>query len=189
MPPKCKSIPTTGPRGLRFRSRLEARWAFVFDKLKLLWHFEPIDMHEYIPDFLIDNGDGTTLLVEVKGTILYDDLKQHVNKIFESGWKEDFVIIGACAWEREFNGLSKACIGLFGSCSTDDQSTVMAFIDQQNGHRITKNVSEPHQLMDYQDFQQVYSDSQNKTQWKKKRVFKKRKVVPKTPFNNMFNLS
>ena len=188
MPPRCKSIPTIGPRGLRFRSRLEAKLAFVFDKLGLNWHFEPIDMDGYIPDFLIDNGDGSTLLVEVKGTIIFEDLQHYVKKIFESGWKEDFVIIGACAWKEELNQTEKACIGIYGSCLSDDQTTDKAFINRSD-NRVSISTSLESNAMSYYDFESIFSDAQNRTQWKKKRTYKKRKTTinPKN-FKNMFNL-
>lgn len=47
-----KSIPTTYA-GVRFRSRLEARWAAFFDLAKLQWEYEPIDFAGWAPDFLI----------------------------------------------------------------------------------------------------------------------------------------
>jgi hypothetical protein len=54
--------------GCHFRSRLEARWAVVFDALEIKWQYEPegyvlSDGTRYLPDFVINN-----LWVEVKGT-------------------------------------------------------------------------------------------------------------------------
>ena len=49
--------------GIRFRSRLEARWASFFDEIGWRWEYEPFDLEGYIPDFLI-LGDRP-LLVEV----------------------------------------------------------------------------------------------------------------------------
>lgn len=54
--PQIQPIPTTY-RNVRFRSRLEARWAVFYDALGLEWHYE----HEgyqlpsgwYVPDFWI----------------------------------------------------------------------------------------------------------------------------------------
>jgi len=49
-----KAIETTY-RGYRFRSRLEARWAAVFDALNVQWEYEPegfdVDGEWYLPDF------------------------------------------------------------------------------------------------------------------------------------------
>lgn len=47
-----KAIPTSYA-GVRFRSRLEARWAAFFDLLEWKWDYEPIDLNGYIPDFIV----------------------------------------------------------------------------------------------------------------------------------------
>lgn len=49
--------------GIRFRSRLEARWAIFFDKLGVKWEYEPegfdMDGVPYLPDFrLISTHKG-----------------------------------------------------------------------------------------------------------------------------------
>lgn len=50
---KIQAIPTTYA-GVNFRSRLEARWAAMFDLLGLEWDYEPpIDLAGWIPDFSI----------------------------------------------------------------------------------------------------------------------------------------
>jgi hypothetical protein len=49
------AIPTTY-KGIEFRSRLEAKWAVMFNQLGWTWEYEPIDLHGYIPDFHIDFG-------------------------------------------------------------------------------------------------------------------------------------
>ena len=43
-------------KGINFRSLLEARWAYFFDKLGWAWEYEPFEMDGYIPDFLIFTG-------------------------------------------------------------------------------------------------------------------------------------
>lgn len=70
----------TSYKGYRFRSRTEARWAIVFDKLNLRWEYEKegYDLPGYgwyLPDFYVPNqniliSDG--LIVEVKGIIPTD---------------------------------------------------------------------------------------------------------------------
>jgi hypothetical protein len=40
-------------KGVRFRSRLEAKWAAMFDLLKVRWDYEPLDMHGWVPDFVL----------------------------------------------------------------------------------------------------------------------------------------
>lgn len=64
-------------KGYRFRSRLEARWAVIFDALGAKWEYEPegFDLGDglyYLPDFLLRNvtirkREVRDLYVEVKG--------------------------------------------------------------------------------------------------------------------------
>jgi hypothetical protein len=39
--------------GVRFRSRLEARWAVMFDQLGVQWAYEPLDLQGWTPDFIL----------------------------------------------------------------------------------------------------------------------------------------
>lgn len=57
------AIPTTY-KNVRFRSRLEARWAAFFDLCDWSWQYEPIDLNGWIPDFIL--GTRNPILVEVK---------------------------------------------------------------------------------------------------------------------------
>lgn len=69
----AKAIPTEYA-GYRFRSRLEARWAVFFDRLRVRWTYEAegLDLDElrYLPDFYLP--DSTTF-VEVKGVMTERD--------------------------------------------------------------------------------------------------------------------
>lgn len=56
-----KAIPTIYG-GIRFRSRLEAKWACFFDALGWSWVYEPFDTNGWIPDFQL----GEKLLIEIK---------------------------------------------------------------------------------------------------------------------------
>jgi hypothetical protein len=51
--------------GTRFRSRLEARWAALFDLCGWRWEYEPPEQSWWIPDFLLIGRYGVTK-VEVK---------------------------------------------------------------------------------------------------------------------------
>lgn len=51
-------------RGRRFRSRLEARWAVMFDLLEWRYEYEPYDLKGWIPDFALFGVEE--ILVEVK---------------------------------------------------------------------------------------------------------------------------
>lgn len=81
--------------GHLFRSRLEARWAALFDLVGWEWTYEPFDGDGYLPDFLIQ-GDYP-VLVEVKPDTTFDELKQHIDKV-DAGlpdWKGDVLIVGS----------------------------------------------------------------------------------------------
>lgn len=62
--------------GCRFRSRLEARWAVLFDHMRIEWQYEPqgfeLPSGPYLPDFYlpgfgIHDGGPDSAWVEVKG--------------------------------------------------------------------------------------------------------------------------
>jgi len=42
--------------GVQFRSRLEAKWAAFFDELRWRWAYEPVDLGEWSPDFIISGA-------------------------------------------------------------------------------------------------------------------------------------
>lgn len=66
-PPAYARVIPTSYRGCRFRSRLEARWAVLFDHMGIGWMYEPegfvVGGRPYLPDFLLECGTW----VEVKG--------------------------------------------------------------------------------------------------------------------------
>lgn len=79
-----RAIPTIY-KGISFRSRLEARWAIIFDRLGIDWHYEtegydiPFEdgvTLRYLPDFVLYGGRvrcPKKLFVEVKGQMQADD--------------------------------------------------------------------------------------------------------------------
>ncbi|HQT89125.1 MAG TPA: hypothetical protein PK677_11310 [Acidiphilium sp.] len=58
-------------RGNLFRSRLEAKWAAFFDLVGFEWQYEPVDLGQWAPDFLIRTHDGH-IYVEVKPISRYE---------------------------------------------------------------------------------------------------------------------
>ena len=73
--------------GIKFRSRLEARWAVFFDAVGVTWEYEPEGFEfsngiRYLPDFLLHGveGRGSTedgdLYIEVKGELQECDKKK-----------------------------------------------------------------------------------------------------------------
>lgn len=57
-------------RGRTYRSRLEARWAAFLDKLNLAHEYEPFDLGQWSPDFLLPDWH---VLIEVKPVTDFDE--------------------------------------------------------------------------------------------------------------------
>lgn len=79
-----------------FRSRLEARWAAMFDLVGWPWIYEPFDGDGYLPDFLIDGP--APLLVEIKPAVTIDEYQSPIPKIIDGIgdlWRHDVLILGA----------------------------------------------------------------------------------------------
>lgn len=112
-------IPTTY-REVRFRSRLEARWAAMFDALKWPWSYEPADLDGYIPDFAI-GFEHRSLLVEVKPAVDLDELALAEKKIERSGWQREALIVGGTIFEPE---AETPVLGLFGECERTPEGLI-----------------------------------------------------------------
>ncbi len=117
------SIPSLGPYKIEMRSRIESRWAWVFLGFDWFPNYEAIDLHGYIPDFILTRhsqsnltwpkkriesrlpgflfsayGDVQEVLVEVKGdTNIWTPSVYipHVEKIHASGWKGSYLVVGS----------------------------------------------------------------------------------------------
>lgn len=79
-------------KGRRFRSRLEARWAVLFDNLGIKWIYEPEGFIlenniKYLPDFYLPDLD---IWVEVKGVLNELDEKKII--AFVSTGKEVWLV-------------------------------------------------------------------------------------------------
>lgn len=79
--------------GRRFRSRLEARWAVLFDHLEIRWQYEPqgftIDGTNYLPDFYLP---GLCVWAEVKGN--ENDLDRRLMQAAGHGLPGGLLILG-----------------------------------------------------------------------------------------------
>jgi hypothetical protein len=81
----------------RYRSRLEAKWAAFFDLCGWRAEYEPFDLGEWSPDFLI-RGRRTEILIEVKPILVIDVptiWKMHT-AAEKSGFKGDLLLLGTC---------------------------------------------------------------------------------------------
>lgn len=91
--PRKFAIPTLY-RGVQFRSRLEARYAALFDLLKWEWQYEFADLDRYLPDYGLFFPAGI-IAVEVKAAQSGAELMPHARKMRDSGWKGEYLILGA----------------------------------------------------------------------------------------------
>ena len=85
-------------KGYKIRSRLEAKWACVFDQLGWQWEYEPIDLNGYIPDFVIKTKNDLSLnriYVEIKPAMSYQDTIPARRKIYDAQHDGEWVILGA----------------------------------------------------------------------------------------------
>jgi hypothetical protein len=92
------AIPTQY-KGINFRSRLEAKWAKMFDLLGWKWEYEPFDLDGYIPDFLIKSE--RPLLVEIKPASTIKQLSAMCEKALKSIYKsQDYNFLGlGCSFD------------------------------------------------------------------------------------------
>jgi len=101
--------------GVRFRSRLEARWAAIFELVELRCEYEPLDLGGeggtgYVPDFVLLPEGGTLrqVLVECKPVMWThpranhgewpDDApeaREHLARARAAGWRGEFALMGA----------------------------------------------------------------------------------------------
>ena len=127
--------------GIRLRSRLEARWACMFDELGWQWEYEPFDLTGWTPDFLLHGK--TPILVEVKPLVeIRTDapLPAECKKI-ERGFKDyDVMLVGisprivngnyglgwnnAIGWmfDRDYGEVGGACLAECGDIYHDTGS-------------------------------------------------------------------
>lgn len=73
-----------------FRSRLEAKWAAMFELMNWEWDYEPCDFNGWIPDFAIYGKK--TVYVEVKPVIEFP--KDVAKEMEMSGCNEEMLIVG-----------------------------------------------------------------------------------------------
>lgn len=89
-----KAIPTRY-HGRQYRSRIEARWAAMFDLLDWPHEYEPFDMNGWIPDFIIPNKHGKSILIEIKGGGSLFEFEKYRKAIRESPQKYHLLLLTA----------------------------------------------------------------------------------------------
>lgn len=103
-------------RGVRYRSRLEARWAAFFDLLGWRHQYEPFDLKGWIPDFLIRGHNE--VLVEVKpiGNIEQFERPKVLNALVQSyRYGTELLVVGHTIFSSdESDGMIGPAIGWLG---------------------------------------------------------------------------
>ena len=103
------SIPTTY-HGRRFRSRLEARWAAMFDLLGWKYEYEPYDLNGWIPDFALFGAEE--IIVEVKPYRLLSefDTKKILTALEGTDkWGKEILLLGFTIWEKKRSRVKSSC--------------------------------------------------------------------------------
>jgi hypothetical protein len=91
-----QAIPTVY-QGRQYRSRLEAKWAAFFDEIGWRYEYEPFDLGEWSPDFMLRSNDALReILVEVKPITQIDEtvcarMERAAN---EHSWRGDLMLLG-----------------------------------------------------------------------------------------------
>ncbi len=113
---KIQAIPTLY-KGRQYRSRLEAKWASFFDTVGWAYEYEPFDLGEWSPDFLLKtNGGKCDVLVEVKPITQRD---QNVCNKMEraartAGWDKDLLLLGSSLALNQKCLIGSAALGWLG---------------------------------------------------------------------------
>jgi P4 family phage/plasmid primase-like protien len=166
-----KGIPTIGARGIQFRSRIEAQWAYIFEMLEWNWDYEPIDLQGYIPDFIIKFDDANEILIEIKGdTKIWKEevYTPHKDKIIKSGWKGQFGILGGAY--KEGSAESWINIGKVFNGGWYQDDLVLRKNNKNNKWSLggdKESVQETYQYHTIQmEFSKLWVEAKNKVQWK-----------------------
>ena len=89
-------IPTIGVGNIKYRSRIEAKWSYMFEYLKWNVKYEPLDLQGYIPDFILKHepsGKIKNLLIEIKNEPDEYNFETYYKKAFNSGWGGALLIL------------------------------------------------------------------------------------------------
>lgn len=160
-------IETLGPKNIKFRSRLEAQWAYIFDELNFLWEYEPYDLKFYIPDFIINIGN-IQILIEVKGdNLIWQNHDKYINKIINSGWQGYYIMLGS-RYVKSFNNINIGIGGYISNSKVIKKTNILLYnndrwnIDLIHGKNID-SINNSYNL-----FRDIWVNAKNKVQWKPK---------------------
>lgn len=175
------AIPTLY-RGIQMRSRLEAKWACVFDQLGWKWEYEPVDLAGWIPDFLIQTrAPNKPLLVEIKPVL--ERPEAVCDKCYRLAIPEGYqvLVVGMspvdARGEHRFGWIAPS---MWEGCVWDEAAILTtdgkkfglseknnAFEDRINVWKDDVNDDHYHKSQIYSgDFKPIWNKATNKAQWK-----------------------
>lgn len=103
---------TTMYHGRRFRSRLEARWAVMFDFLGWRYEYEPYDLKGWIPDFALFGAEEIFVEVKPYSTLKEFDTKKILTALGGTEkWGKEILLLGSTIWE-ECSSMNEAIVVL-----------------------------------------------------------------------------
>jgi len=156
-PPPPRAVATTGPGGVRFRSRLEARWAQFFALCGWPWGYEPeLGLDGWFPDFVLIPGG---LLVEVKPALSYEELIPHRERILQSGTDRPVWLVGATL--ALAGPTIQHCLGMRGDLACEIHWWPAQWPDVLRALNMTKP-------KDFRTAQLLWIQAGNELQWRKR---------------------
>lgn len=176
----------------RYRSRLEARWACMFDLLGWKYEYEPYDLNGWIPDFIL-LGDAE-ILVDLKPYVTFQEWEQEqipkiMNAIKETDkYGREILLLGSTIFEESenFNAPAIGWLGEFEKYPEED-GTFKSFYTWGDAvfnynkkfgffhgfmwykDRITGEYDGDHHIQtpSYDTVLKLWNEAGNRTQWKK----------------------
>jgi hypothetical protein len=160
-------IETVGPRNIKFGSRLEAQWSYIFDALNFSWEYDPPNLKSYMPAFIINIGN-VQVLIEVKNdNLIWQNHDKYIHKIINSGWQGYYIFLGN-KYLKSFNNINIGIGGYISNGKVIKKTNILLYYnDQWNIDLINgKNIDSINQS--YSMFSKVWADAKNKVQLKYK---------------------
>ena len=118
--------------GVQFRSRLEARWASLFDLVRWPWEFESLDLDFYIPDFVLRFPRGL-VMAEVKPASTATELLAFAPKVTGAGWPGEVLMLGASLFLPTTEAVPS--IGLYSQFEDSPDGPALGAFDHALMHR------------------------------------------------------
>lgn len=184
-----KGIPTLY-KGVQYRSRLEAKWAAMFDLLGWRAEYEPFDLPGWIPDFALIGE--STVLVEVKPFFtleeFYDSgtIEKNLRAMANTPYaKEHLLLVGASLGgsgaSPESEDYDGTVLGWVGGCEEEFANAIIVYDEiydffsetgawyghmgiQGSGKKLWRDTVSSENLL------KLWAQATNATQWKKPRA-------------------